>query len=459
MAEVNKVRDLRKRNSFISFGYEPIPICVQVHNCDKKIIVILAGNRCSKSSSFVAEATFEGLDKKSNIWVANIDYKMTDRFLWGAENVKGVIDYIKEIDPGLIFRESRRDHTLVLKNGTVYQGKSVKYPDSFIAEAVNLIVLEDAMSFPDGFYGKYIRPRVIDTKGRILINSIPPFGKKNWLTSLFEKENERIGRFSWGMKDNPYLSREEIEALTEETPEHLRASIIYGDTSAGENSLFGNIRDKAVSGMHDWVDGHIYQGGLDIGKTFDRTVIAISDLTEGRLAYIEQFPPRFFDAELVEDKVLSILKRYRFPNTYVDLTSWGERYQRMVDSHPFFIGFTISNLKTRNLLIEEVVMAINRNYNVPNFPPLIVEMENLEVIPRVGYYLYRPSYGHHDDCIMSTALSIHGWARKMYNATLDLTPKEIEPDSDSFIIKDDEDPIMDIGDASKILDSDLTFIP
>jgi hypothetical protein len=269
---------------------------------------------------------------------------------------------------------------------------------------VNLIVLEDAMSFPDGFYGKYIRARVIDTKGRILVNSIPPFGKKNWLTALFEKENVRIGRFSWGMKDNPYLSKEEILSLIEDTPEHLRASIIDGNTSAGDNGLFGDIRNKSIGGMQEYIEGHIYQGGLDIGKTFDRTVIAISDLTAGRLVYIEQFPPKFFDTELVEDKVLNILKKYRFPNTYVDLTSWGERYHQMVERHPFFIGFNIPNLKTRNLLIEDVVMAVNRNYTLPNFQPIIAEMENLEVIPRVGYYLYKPGYGHHDDCLKKGTL-------------------------------------------------------
>jgi len=60
---------------------------------------------------------------------------------------------------------------------------------------------------------------------------------------------------------------------------------------------------------------------------------------------------------------------------------------------------------------------------------------------------------------MATALSIHGWARKMYNSTLDLTPKEIEPDMESLIIKEGDEPDYDIGDALKVLDNDSTFLP
>ena len=446
-----QIADQRKYNLFKSIKYEPIPVVIPIHNCDKHIIVVLAGNRCSKSSSFIAEAVFEGIEKRSNIWVVNIDYKMTDRFIWGAENVKGVIDYIRELDPGLIDTLSRKEHKITLKNGTTYQGKSIKYEDSFIAEPVNLIILEDAMSFKDGLYSKYFRPRIIDTNGRILINSIPPFTKANWLTALAQKESDRMAFFTWGMKDNPYLSSRDIEELTEDTPEFLRDSIIHGRISADSNGIFGNVRDRTFGGMTDYKEGHIYQAGLDIGKTFDRTVISVSDLTDGRLAYIEQFPPRFFVTELVEEKALSILQRYKFPNCYVDLTSWGERYQRMVDSHPFFIGFTISNLKTRNTLIEELSMLMMRNYTIPEYAPLVTEMENLDVIPRTGYYLYKTKHGFHDDCIMSTALSVHGWARKTFSPA-ELMPTKIEPDMESLIVTDKDEPNYDIGDAIKILD-------
>lgn len=407
----------KKFNLFKAINYTPIEKAIPVHKSDAQINIILAGMRSSKSSCLVPEALFEFIKPKRNIWVVGLDYSKTDRFIFGSGEVKGVLTYIREYMPFLIDTNRhihRRDHMIENKLGSVIKGKSVKYPDSFIAEPVNLIILEDAGSFPDGFYDQFIRPRVIDTSGRIFINSVPPL-KRNWLTELYEKaDGKTIKRFNWTMYDNPHLPREEILKLENEIPAHLKKTIIYGQLPDEESSVFGDL-EKNVRDYFSlpYEKGHIYQAGVDIGKVHDRTVLAISDLTAGCCVYIDRFPPKFFKVELVKERLLKGLEKYNFPLTYVDVSGLGEIFRSMVDEFSFFQPFVISSNKIRNTLIEGLSIAFQRGYTIPNFDFLLTELKNLEIVIRPGYHLYKTKSGYYDDCIIALALSIYGWESKI----------------------------------------------
>jgi len=307
--------------------------------------------------------------------------------------------------------KNKKDHLLRNKLNSVIKGKSVKYPESFVAEPVDLIICEDAGSYPESFFDIHIRPRVLDTGGRIFLNSVPPITKTNWLVHL--SRNDTVDSFSWSLYDNVYLKKEEIENFIRDCPPHLHRAFVDGLPPEEDSSVFGKIRDNVMGGFFEYTPGHVYQGGVDIGSTFDRTDLSISDLTLGRLAYIDVFPPKFSRTELLEERLLNSLKRYEFPNTYVDVSGIGSAFQAMIDSHHFFLPFTIPNLKTRNALIEELAIAFQRNYTIPEIPYLINELENLEIILKQNYHLYRSRHGFHDDTIIATALSIYGWSRKM----------------------------------------------
>lgn len=402
----------------------------------------MGATRSGKSSAFVPEAVYTFSHPKQNIWVTGIDYGKTDRFLFGLGSVKGMRNYLQDSLPFLLDENSikRRDHRIESLVDSLAQGKSAKYPDSFIAEPVNLIVCEDATTYPDNFYSTYIRPRVIDTRGRILINGTPPLSKKNWFSQLWKKaDGVRIAAFGWGMKDNPTLSPDDIEDLLLDTPEHLRNALIHGIAPMEDSSVFGNLSTNIMGGFTPFIPGHLYQAGLDIGKQYDRTVLAISDLTDGRLAYMDRFPPKYFQVDKVEARLMESLAKYQFPNTYVDMSGIGEMFRGMVESHPFFIPNVIGSLKARNSIIDDVAVCFARGYSIPDLDFLKFELENLDIDVKPGYYVYVPRNGAHDDCIMALGLSLRGWALKIFGHHTEGILRDIPKDGASDVDLDDED--------------------
>jgi len=409
-----------KFNLFDAVGYKPIPKAVEVHNRRSQIMLILAGMRSAKSASCVPEGLNVFCQPNTNIWVVGLDYQKTDRFIFGiGADQKGVNTYVKESMPWLVDPRKhvhRKDHILENKIGSTIKGKSVKYPDSFIAEKVNLLILEDAASYPETFYNTFVRPRIVDSGGRIFINSVPPF-KKNWITRLAKQaDGKNISFFHWGMADNPYNSAVEVAKLRREIPEYISIAIVDGKMPTEESSIFGDVqKDNIRNGdILPYIEGHVYQAGVDIGKINDRTWLIISDLTDGTLVYYDRFPPKMFKTELVEQRILKGLKQYGYPNTRVDVTSLGEKYIDVVNKYPFLIPFQIPNNPTRNGIIEELAVAFQRQYTIPSNYFMMLELDNLDIQLYGNYYKYVTLKNHHDDFIIAAGLSLYNWAQRIY---------------------------------------------
>ncbi len=412
------VNNIEKRNLFRTIGWNPPPVQEAVNNSEAQIVIIQAPPRSLKSSTVVPEALFVFMKPKTNIWVIAIDYSNTDRFIFGKGTVKGVDTYVKQNFNWLVNRNgrSKKNHEIENELGSTVKGKSVKYPESFVAEKVDLIVCEDASSYPDKFYDENIRPRIIDSGGRIIIDSPPPLHTTNWLVRLANKQDKSEGRiesFHWSLYDNPYLAKSEIASYEQDCPPHLRRALIDGLPPTEDSTVFGKIRDKVSGGFSEYDPTHVYQAGLDIGKVHDRTVLAISDLTAARLAFMDVFPPRFFQVDAVEARVVANLQRYGYPTCHVDVSGIGSMFMGMVNNHRFFMPFNIPNLKTRNTLIEELSICFQRGYSIPDIPYFLNELENLDIILKSGYHLYRSRGGYGDDTILATAMSVHGWSNKM----------------------------------------------
>ena len=443
---MDQVSNLEKRNLFIQLQYRPIPKAIPVHNSEKRIVVCQAPGRSAKSSTFVPEAVYVFMKPKTNIWVVGIDYKNTDRFIFGRGRVKGVLSYCQEKLPFLVgrFCEHKREHELENKIGSTIKGKSVVYPNSFVAEPVDLIICEDAISYPEDFYDKHIRERVLDTKGRILINSVPPISTKNWVSKLANKEG--VDSFHWSLYDNPYLDKKEVEDYIRDCPLHLHRAYVEGLPPLEDSSVFGVLKDRIMGGFIPYQKDHLYQGGVDIGKIHDRTVLTISDFTIGRNVFVDRFPPRFFQTELVENRLLHSLEKYGYPNTFVDTSGIGEKFFDMISSHPFFIPFPVSTLRVRNFLIEELAMAFQRGYTIPDFKPLVDELGDLNIVFRTGYRLYKAKY--FDDCIISCALSVKGWIGAGIQDRSKLQPIEVKGEviEDEFLKQGSYEPIDLTGD-------------
>ena len=412
------INNIEKRNLFATIGWNPPPKQEAVNNSEAKIIIVQAPPRTLKSSTIVPEALYVFMQEKKNIWVVGIDYSTTDRFIFGKGTTEGVGTFIRKYFNWLVPRNGwhKKDHEIETLRGSIIKGKSVKYPESFVAEKVDLIVCEDASSFPDKFYFENLRPRVLDSGGRIILNSPLPMHTTNYLVRLAASGDKSLGRiegFNWSLYDNPYLSPDEIENYIADCPPHLKRALIDGLPPTEDSTVFGKIRDKVFGGFTPFQEGHLYQAGLDIGKIHDRTVLSVSDLTVARLVFMDVFPQRFFKVDAVEARVKASLQSYGYPTCYVDISGIGSMFTDMVERNQFFLPFTIPSLKVRNMLIEELSICFQRGFSIPDLPYFLNELENLDIILKTGYHLYRSRAGYGDDTIISAALSVFGWTRRM----------------------------------------------
>ena len=390
---------------------------IGLHNSKAQFIQVMAPSRSGKSSAIVPEAINTFIRPNANIWVVGIDYSTTHRFIFGEGGVPGVKTLLQDYMPFIIDADCshKNEHRLENLNGSSIQGKSVKYPDSFVAERVDLIICEDAGSYPSWFWDQVLRKRVLDSGGRIILNSEPPLKISNYLLPLMKKaDGVNWDFFNWGIRDNTNLQEEDIEKYIQDCPNHLKAAFIYGLPPETDSSVFGKVKDFAKGGFSGYVEGHMYQAGLDIGMTHDRTVHTISDITAGRCVFQDVFPAKFFRVDAVTERLLRNSEPYHLPLTYVDVTGIGQAFKGMVDSHRWMLPFEIHTLKMRNELINSLTLAFQRGYTIPELPYMIAELESLDLVMKVGHYIYKTQGGIGDDTIMSTALSIWGWASRMF---------------------------------------------
>ncbi len=412
MGILDQIVNPEKRNLFKQVGYKPIPQAVEIHNSNAQVILVTAPSRSSKSTSFLMEALNIFMRKKTNIWVVGQKYDNTDRFIFGKGSVKGLLDICNEKLPFLVNNRlgvHKKDHSMESRIGSSIKGKSVTYPSGFVAEPVDLIILEDAASYPADFYDKHIRPRVLDSGGRILINTVPPLKTSNWVVSLAKIDS--VFYKHWGLYDNIYLSKQEIEKYVNECPTHLRAAFIDGLLPKDDSSIFGDFSSNVLKvSQIAYQKDHLYQAGFDIGMINDRSVLSISDLTDWQLVYMDIFPPRYFKKELVEQRLMNGLKQYNFPNTYIDISGIGEKFSEMVESHNFLLPVRMYNSQIRNSVINGLALAINRGFGLLNNKTLLEELGDLDVTLGTRGYIYKPKY--HDDTIISVGLSIYGWSER-----------------------------------------------
>ena len=438
METINNIVDTRKRNFFRLIGYVPLPHAIDFHNSNSQVRLILGGMRAGKSSVCVVEAAYILTFPRKNVWVVGINYDKTDRFILGESRAKGVLDYISRF-PGLFKSQSKRYHLIELSNGSKIKGKSIKNLDGFVAEPVDMIICEDAYSYPDGIYEKFIRPRVIDTKGKILINSTPPL-KKNWITEL--SNSELIEVFHFKTIENVYVDKEEIERLRQEIPEWVSRSVIDGEMPTNESAIFGNFMENVQDYQYiPYIDGHLYQAGIDIGRKKDRTVLSIVDLTDNKVVYIDRFPQELHNPDLVAERLIKGLSQYNFPITYLDVTSVGQVFTFLTEQYNFIKPFEIYTLKVRNRLIENVAIALQKGLLLPNNEDLIKELSSLDIEIKTGYYKYVTSGNGTDDIIMSIGLALHNWVDKLGSVRSGLNLRVFAEKKDTVFTIEDNLPV------------------
>lgn len=173
-----------------AIGFDPHPGQLEVAESTARNRVISAGRRWGKSyvggyellpEAFLAYSMKDELlaaGRRREFWIVGPEYSDAEkefRVLWNALS-KLEVPFDR---PGTYNDPISGSLHISLWNGAFQvHGKSAKYPDSLVGEALSGAILAEAAKLKERIWTKYIRPTLADYKGWSLMTSTPE--GKNW---------------------------------------------------------------------------------------------------------------------------------------------------------------------------------------------------------------------------------------------------------------------------------------
>lgn len=340
------------------------------------------------------------------------------------------------------FRVNKADKIIENKlTGARLWTKSGESPESLLGKGLDLAIIDEASRMKKGLWDGYIRPNLMDKKGKSFFIS-NPYGF-NWFYDLYLKgtdekrlaedgdpdyisfkyptaiENERgdvIGT------NNPMaIDVEELRRIKANTPIDIWKSEYLATFQEGAGMLFKNftrcIDDKIrVEDYNNWFEqpdsSHLYTIGVDIAKVEDFTVMCVMDRMTHRLV-------GFYRINNVTWEMMATrLKQYseRFNNAIITLDATGNAGDMFVESlSNMGVGvdteYKYTN-KSKVALIDKLAMYLqDARIKFPHIPQLVDEIRSFtyEVSDRTKKMHYGSS--KKDDCVPPWTLikTLDGW--------------------------------------------------
>ncbi|NMA49269.1 MAG: hypothetical protein GX947_05790 [Tissierellia bacterium] len=382
----------------------------EIINCNSRIRVVCGGKRGGKTLVASYEVVKEALLSDKRIWVVAPTYELTqiifDQVIIFLDRILSSSDYsiIKKPVP-----------KIQLANGSIIECKSSENPKGMMGRAVDLIVIDEASRVGEDIWKRFLRPNIVDRKGRVIMISTP--AGKNWFYEMWI--NAGKGKFHFTSLDNPIFSKEEWDNIKATTPQRVfeqeyEAKFI---TDAGE--VFRGIEDIVEGEMIQPEPGHSYVMGVDLAKHNDFSVLVVMDRFLRKMVWMDRFND--IDYNLQKKRIVSLAKKYR-AKVVIDSSGNGDPIAEDISREIFTEKVSLHSVKTKQQLIEKLSIFIEQKLItiIPD-ETLIKELQQYSfVISDRGYSKYSAPKGenYHDDCVIALALAV--W---------DLRPTNYEPDT------------------------------
>ena len=371
--------------------------------------IVRAGRRWGKTFAAAVSAMRYALAGKRVWWVAPTHQVAREGWNYLVPMARSLKRYFPEVR---IVR-SIGDKHIELPSGGIIEIRSAgsdRIDQTLRGAGLDFIVIDEAAMLDDYVWQVILRPALIDTKGDVMIMSTPK--GRNWFYQLHEvaKTNTDYKTYHFTSYDNPYIDRKEIDQLKREMSPGFFMQEIMAEFVDLSGSVFGDVsRHVASWSKKDPVPGHVYIMGVDWGRYYDYTAVAIVDWIEANKAevvYIERIEHMDFSDQI--EHIVHLYNLYRPHIVVSETNSLGIAPTEALEMRglPVFPQNT-TNVSKKTILLS-LAMAIERGDVVlPNVDELIKEMMSvkMETNPRTGLVRISAAEGANDDLVMALALA------------------------------------------------------
>lgn len=406
--------------------YTPQPYQRAVHDglklhWDGSVHVIKAVRQCGKSmmcENIIIECSLRHKNQTS-IWVSPT-IKQSKRIF------KSIVKNLA--NSGLITGHNGTDLDITFFNGSQIVFASAEQGDNIRGATVSrygIMIVDEAAYISDEVY--YVcTPFVNANNAPTLIVSTPRF-KQGFFYDFFTDGlmgKTNIFSYDFTKYPNPYLTKERLEMYRSKMPLNLFRADYLGEWMEAMSDIFGDF--KRILSNSVTLDGN-YTAGIDWGvgksaKSDDSDQTSLSILN-GMHQQVRLYHWNDLDETTTISHLVNALKENQVRKVVVETNSIGGVYlgllRKAIQSAglPCQIVEFVTTNETKRSIIEALIVEVqNRTIQLLDDPEQSLQMSAyaMERTPS-GKITYNAAPGYHDDCIIATALALHGTKRGTYN--------------------------------------------
>ena len=257
----------------------------EIEDCKLKRILVNAGRRAGKTFMVSRIAINKANAGKRVLYIAPIT-DQTDAF-WEM-----VCEWLAiPIAVGLVKKNEQKRTLLFLKSGGRIQAKTGKLPDHLRGGWGDYIILDEYAYQNPIVWTKVCSPMTADTNATVMFISTPDYRNHFYLMYLKALINKKWKVFTFSTLDNPHLSEEALDSLTEDMTDVDYRQEILAEFIPGEGSVFSVNKDdfypaEPMAQVLQEHKGHRIVAGLDWGQRNDFTALSIGCATCQKEVYL-----------------------------------------------------------------------------------------------------------------------------------------------------------------------------
>jgi len=311
--------------------------------------------------------------------------------------------------------------------------RSADRPELLEGFAYRLIILNEAGIILKNEYlwENAIRPMIIDYSPDQLIGGTPK-GRNVFFDLKVKAQDDKDPRykdwqfFHFTSYDNPYVNRQEIDALVADMPEHVRKQEIFAEFLEDSASTFRNVDGAVIAGYGGEKPRPkmLYYGGVDLAKHVDFTVITILD-EQGKQVYFNRLNK--LDWPYQKRLISDVIRHYK-ARVVMDSTGVGDPiFDDLRNDGVDVQGYKFTN-ESKKKLIECLMLSFEHSkIRLIDEPVQTNELKmfGYEISPS-GVLRYNAPEGKHDDTVIALALA--NWCRENMGGRQDVWVLQGEDD-------------------------------